>query len=297
MKVKVYKSEKAKQNIRSTYDRILAMWNTEFEERNVPTKYGMTHAILCGDKSNPPLVLFHGVGDDSALMWIYNAKALSEHYCLYAIDTMGGPGKSEPGEMYNKDFDDIEWIDQVLYELGIEKAFFAGVSNGGYLVQYYTLMRPERVRKGISIAGAVPAGKMGNPMVTMMKIFLPEALFPTDKNMKKLIEKLCGLDNSMFTDNELLMLHYKYLLKGFNNMAMGYHKVRSFTEEEIDLIRDKVEYLTGLEDPFAKLGGAAALRDHHMKVTFYEDAGHALNHEKAEEINEKILEIFEKCCE
>jgi len=29
-----------------------------------------------------------------------------------------------------------------------------------------------------------------------------------------------------------------------------------------------------------------------MKVTFYEKAGHGLNHERAEEINAKIVEIL-----
>ena len=75
-------------------------------------------------------------------------------------------------------------------------------------------------------------------------------------------------------------------------MAMGYHNVRPFTEEEVDLIRDKIEFLVGLEDPFEKLGGAEALRKYHMKVTFYENAGHGLNHERADEINAKIVEIL-----
>lgn len=245
----------------------------------------------CGNPDNPSLVLFHGVGDDAALMWIYNAKYLSQYFCVYAVDTLGGPGKSVPGEKYDKEFDDVLWIDQILDKLEIEQAFFAGVSHGGYLVQLYTLCRPERVKKGISIASAVPVGKKGSPMATMMKIFFPEALFPTQKNVKKLIQKLSGENAAAFTENQDIMEHYTCLLKGFNNMAMGYHKVRTFTEEEVDAIREKVEYLVGLEDPFEKLGGENALKENHMKVTFYEKAGHGLNHERAEEINEKIKNI------
>ena len=77
-------------------------------------------------------------------------------------------------------------------------------------------------------------------------------------------------------------------------MAMGFHKVRTFNEEEVDIIREKVEFLVGLEDPFEKLGGEDALRRNHMKVTFYENAGHGLNHERAEEINAKIVEILQQ---
>ena len=200
--------------------------------------------------------------------------------------------KSVPGAGYNKDFDDVLWIDGILDKLSIEKAFFAGVSHGGYLVQIYTLSRPERVKKGISISGALSVKREGERVPAMIKIFLPEALFPTKKNVKKLIEKLCGENVAVFMENSDIMEHYTYLLKGFNNMSMGYHKVRTFNEEEVDIIREKVEFLVGLEDPFEKLGGEDALRRNHMKVTFYENAGHGLNHERAEEINAKIVEIL-----
>lgn len=292
--MKVYRSRKMQQEIIRTYNKLVKQWGLVVEEMDIATPYGMTHIIACGNKNNPPLLLFHGVGDDAALMWIYNAKYLSLYYRVYAVDTIGGPGKSVPGELYNKDFDDVLWIDKILESLSIEKAFFAGVSHGGYLVQVYALSRPERVIKGISISGALSVGNNGSPMATMMKIFLPEALFPTQKNVKKLIEKLCGENSAVFTENSDIMEHYTYLLKGFNNMAMGYHKVHTFTEKEVDIIRGKVEFLVGLEDPFEKLGGVDAIQENHMCVTFYENAGHGLNHEKADEINSKMVEIFER---
>lgn len=292
--MKVYRSRKMQQEIIRTYNRLVRQWDVVVEEMDIATPYGMTHIIACGNKDNPPLVLFHGVGDDAALMWIYNAKYLSLYYRVYAVDTIGGPGKSVPGELYNKDFDDVLWIDKILEGLSIEQTFLAGVSHGGYLVQVYALSRPQRVIKGISISGALSVGNNGSPMTTMMKIFLPEALFPTKKNVKKLIEKLCGENSAVFTENSDIMEHYTYLLKGFNNMAMGYHKVHTFTEKEVDIIRDKVEFLVGLEDPFEKLGGADAIQENCMCVTFYENAGHGLNHERADEINRKMVEIFER---
>lgn len=292
--MKIYRSRKMQQEIIRTYNKLVKQWGLVVEEMDIATPYGMTHIIACGNKNNPPLILFHGVGDDAALMWIYNAKYLSLYYRVYAVDTIGGPGKSVPGELYNKDFDDVLWIDKILEGLSIEKAFFAGVSHGGYLVQVYALRRLERVIKGISISGALSVGSSGSPMATMMKIFLPEALFPTEKNVKKLIEKLCGENSAVFTENSDIMEHYTYLLRGFNNMAMGYHKVHTFTEKEVDIIRGKVEFLVGLEDPFEKLGGADAIQENHMCVTFYENAGHGLNHEKADEINRKMIEIFER---
>ncbi len=288
-----YRSERAGRMILATYDRLLSTWTCAWKERDVETAYGTTHVIECGPEGAPPLMLFHGVGDDSALMWIYNAPELSRHFHLYAVDTLGGPGKSVPNANYNKDFDDIRWIDGILDGLGLERAFFAGVSHGGYMVQAYALNRPERVAKGISISGAVPAGERRNPMKAMMKIFLPEALFPTDRNVVRLIRKLSGDHYAVFTENREIMAHYKALLRGFNNMAMGYHDVRAFTPEEVQRIRGKIVYLAGNEDPFGKLGGKEALLRNHMNAVFYDHAGHGLNHELSEEINRKIVSILQ----
>ena len=72
--MKVYKSKKKQQEIVRTYDRLLEQWGVEIEELEIDTRYGMTHVVACGKKQNPPLLLFHGVGDDTALMWIYNAQ-------------------------------------------------------------------------------------------------------------------------------------------------------------------------------------------------------------------------------
>lgn len=303
--MKKYRSKKQGNIILRTYDELLKLWGCDFIERDIPTSFGTTHIIEAGKDGSPVLVLFHGVGDDSALMWIFNASELSRHFKIYAIDTIGGPGKSVPNENYNESFDDIIWIDQIFDCLKIDKAFIAGVSNGGYLVQYYTLERPQRVLKGISISSTVSAAApselvdeknarkaKATAMKNMMKIFLPEALFPTDRNVSKLIKKMCGKNYNVFTDNPVIMAHYKGLLRGFNNMAMRYHKVIAFTSTEVDSIRDKLIYLVGEEDPFEKLGGKERLIENKMNVIFYPDAGHGLNHELYSQINQKIVQVL-----
>ena len=289
--VKKYRSKKAGEKILQTYDQLLKIWGCDIKEHDIDTTYGTMHVIETGKEDGTPMVLFHGVGDDAALMWVYNAKRLGEKYRVYAIDTMGGPGKSIPNENYNKDFDDVKCIDEVFNGLGIDKAIIAGVSNGAYLVQAYTLNRPKKVLKGICIAGSVAVGGKKKAMFAIMKIFMPEALFPSDKNIVKLVKKLCGSHYNEFSGNPIVMEHFKSVLKGFNNAAMGYHKVEGFSPEQVDKIRGKITYLVGDKDPFQKLGGRELLIENNMDAIFYEDAGHALNHELHEEINEKIIEL------
>ena len=289
--MKIYKNIQAQKRIWETYDQLLSMWNTNTEELEIATSYGTTHVILCGEQDNLPLVLFHGVGDDSALMWLYNAEALARNFKVYAIDTIGGPGKSRPNENYNKSFDDAQWIDEVLAGLALDRVHIAGVSHGAFLAQYYGLHRPEKVINMVCMAGSVPIGN-GSPMKTMMKVFLPEALFPTKRNTLKLLRKLSGENSVVFTENPTVLEHYRWLLKGFNNMAMRYHKVERFTDAQVTSIRDKALYLAGDSDPFMVLGGKDALLQYKMNARFFPDVGHGINHEIADEINRVSIDYL-----
>ena len=108
--MKVHRSKKAKCILFKTYDALVSQWETPVEEIDIDSPFGRTHILVAGEANAKPLILFHGVGDDSALMWLYNAKALASKYRIYAIDTIGGPGKSIPGKKYDKTFDDAEYF-------------------------------------------------------------------------------------------------------------------------------------------------------------------------------------------
>ena len=178
--MKKYRSEKSGQAILETYDRILASWQCETKERDEETEYGTTHVIECGAEEAPALVLFHGVGDDSALMWIYNAPELGKHFHLYAIDTMGGPGKSVPNGNYNKEFDDVRWIDGVLdvldavplrpFELKLEGVgafgdlWWIGLEKSEALNGYVRALRHALAEAGIPFDG-----KRFSPHITLLR--------------------------------------------------------------------------------------------------------------------------------
>ncbi|HML47715.1 MAG TPA: alpha/beta hydrolase [Clostridia bacterium] len=290
--MKLYRTKKARERILSTYDQLLGQWGVPVTQMDLPTRYGLTHVNACGDPKAPPLVLFHGVGDDSALMWIYNAAELAKHFRLYAIDTIGGPGKSVPSEGYGKGFSDALWIDAILDGLKLDAVSMAGVSHGAYLTQAYLAARPERVVKAACLAGGIPAGEGGSPMKTMMKIFLPEALFPTQNNIRKLLRKLAGKNSAAFTDHPLILAHFTALARGYDNMAMRFHPVGNLPDAQIRGYRDKVLYLIGEADPFAKLGGKAMLERYGMNARFFPEVGHGINHEIAGEINAILIEYF-----
>lgn len=131
------------------------------ERQNILTSYGSTHIIITGIKTNPPLLLFHGVGDNSAMMWLYNIERLYEHFYVIAVDAIGGSGRSEPNEHYYRSFDQTIWLDEILEHLQMDEVNIAEVSYGAYLAYHYAIMRPFKVRKIVCMAGRV-ASRRGN---------------------------------------------------------------------------------------------------------------------------------------
>lgn len=291
--VNKYKSAEGGRRIQESYDALLKLWGVNVQEKDLRTAYGTTHVITAGDEASPPLLLFHGVGDDSALMWLVNAKALAERFHIIAVDTMGGPGKSVPDDEYFKSFDQAKWINSILDAEKLEKVYLAGVSNGAYLTQLYAAKRPERVLRAVCMSGSVAVKGMKNPMWRMMKVFLPEAIFPTERNVRKLIHKLCGdpaaIDSIAARHPEFLR-HYTFLLKYFNNQSMFYHKIEGLDGGEIEAMRGKTRILIGACDVLSYGSGALeALKKANMNFRVVENAGHALNMEKPELANAEII--------
>ena len=90
------------------------------------------------------------------------------------------------------------WIDDILNTLNIDKIDIAGVSNGTYIAQHYAITRPKRVNKIHCMAGSISTKNTPNPLFGLMKVVMPEALFPTENNVTKLMKKLSGPNYDVF---------------------------------------------------------------------------------------------------
>lgn len=293
--VNKYKSAEGGRQLMKSYDELLKAWGVDVQEEDVKTAFGITHLITAGNTANPPLLLFHGVGDDSALMWLLNARALAERFHIIAVDTMGGPGKSEPDGEYYKSFDQARWIDSILDAKGLDKVYVAGVSNGAYLTQAYTANHPERVIKAVCMSGSIAVKSSKNPMWRMLKVFLPEALFPTPKNARKLMGKMCGSASSAeaILAQKPVLDHWLCLMKYFNNQSMFYHKIVGFDDDVISVIQSKTRILLGGCDRLSYHSNAVeAMQKHGINFRIVENAGHALNMEQPELVNNEIISFM-----
>lgn len=290
--IKIYKSERAKEQVLHSYNQLLQTWSTELQEVDVKTKYGITHCILAGQKTNPPLLLFHGVGDNSAVMWMVNIKELSKHFYCIAVDTIGGPGKSLPNENYNKRmFDQVDWINQIVDQMDIGKFNIAGVSNGAYMAFNYATNETERVNRVVCMEGGMVTAPVKSMVNTLLMMF-PEILIPTRNNLHKILRKLVSPNSNVLNRYPELADHLVLLMKGHNQQAMFVHKLQKYDKEKAVVIRNKLYFLMGEYKLNHKKDFIRVLEDGGFRYKIIPNAGHAINHEQPEVIHHEIIRFL-----
>lgn len=164
----IYRSQAGEEAVRAMYRAALQRWPVPYRQVVVNTREGETSVIVSGDSDATPLVLLHGAGTNS-MGWIRDVGEWSQHYCVYAIDTIGEPGMSAPSRPPLASDRYATWLDDVWSYFGIERTSVVGISLGGWLAVDYAVRHPEKV---ISLSLLSPAGIGGQDVATLLKLGL-----------------------------------------------------------------------------------------------------------------------------
>ena len=118
----------------------------------VSDKFGCTQVYACGDATNPPVFLFHGMGANSMMFGQWLVPELTKHYYTICVDTLGDIGRSCPkdGDPTNIPADEkefTEWFLDLRIQLGLQhkRAHLIGYSYGCYVASRLALTSTEAV--------------------------------------------------------------------------------------------------------------------------------------------------------
>ena len=184
-KPSLYYSDSARDVILDLYDQKLSSLEISFQEQDIQTTYGKTHVVIAGDTNLPPVILVHGInsGIPTSLELIKN---LSVKYCIYGVDILGQPNKSEDVRLPFYDSSYALWMMEVMDAIQMEKATFIGVSYGSYMVQRLMVYQPSKIEKAIFI---VPAGIVTTPALkSIFKVFRPLNKFKNEGDEQDLMD-------------------------------------------------------------------------------------------------------------
>ncbi|ATW25092.1 alpha/beta fold hydrolase [Candidatus Formimonas warabiya] len=288
---KRFKSPEGKRLIYESYDKLLGLWGVNKKELDIETQYGKTHVIICGNSDNPPLILFHGSGDNSVMTWFPNIREFVHDFYVVAVDYFGGAGKSEPNDSYLKEFNVVLWVDKLLDTLGIAKTNIAGVSYGGYLTLAYTAKHPDRVNKIICMAN-YPYVKSFNGyflsyllVIRAIKILLPEIFYLSEENAINILRRFTAPSSDVPLLN-VIEKPWFYLLK-YSKVVK--QKMTYFDSRAINIIRNKALFLIGDSDRLIYHTSVInLLKNNSLNYKIIENTGHIINYEKPELINKEI---------
>lgn len=287
-----YRTADAERRAFAAYDEMLTRWGVELEQTDLQTACGTTHCVIAGDPDLPPLVLFHGVGDNSAVMWVLNAAALSQHFHCIAVDTLGGPGRSRLNDKYGRDFNQLAWQLEVLDRLGLEETNVVGVSHGAYMAFNLCSKAPQRVRRAVCIEGGIVTSRL-RPILSMLQLMFPEMLAPTPANLKKILARMTSPDSRFADRHPDIVDHLVLLMQAHNRRAMYVHKLDLYAEEEGLRQREKLLFLLGNHLVETKTHLLEPLRQGGYAFEIIDGAGHGLNHEQPEIVNQRITSFLE----
>jgi pimeloyl-ACP methyl ester carboxylesterase len=165
--LKLYKSAEGYRTIMEWYDSVLDEIQVPYESLFVNTRFGRTHLIAAGPPDAAPLFLLPGVAGCAAL-WRRQLPTLGQHFRVYAVDIPGQPGRSDPNPPSFLNSDYVDWLKDVLDDLGIQKAHFGGVSVGAWIAMRMGIEAPERTLKVVML-GPTGISRARLPVGTWLK--------------------------------------------------------------------------------------------------------------------------------
>lgn len=282
----VFKSDKAEADYKAAYDAALSLFPVKYETSFVPTQFGETHVITCGDKNNPPLVLLHGM-NVSSTMWYPNIKDLSRNHRVIAVDIISDSNRSVATKRISKKHEYMDWLDEVLDGLEIESASFSGHSFGGWMSLHFALHAPQRVNK---LALSAP-GWFVNMSLSFVLRASYYALFCT----RPRISKFTAWTSCSSSNIDEKFIDQFYL--SFKNTRLRKIAIIPTVPKDDELKKLSVPtlLLVGEQEVIYK-GQKAFDRANHLipniKAELIPQSSHFLTMEKAEVVNEKLLSFL-----
>jgi pimeloyl-ACP methyl ester carboxylesterase len=263
----IYKTEAGGREIVRRYEQVLANWPLPAERRRVPTREGETFVLVCGPDDAPPLVLLHGSGSNAA-MWMGDVTAWARHFRVYAVDVVGEPGLSAPSRPSLGSGACALWLDDVLDQLGVERAAVTGASLGGWLALDYATRRPDRVER---LALLCPGGVGRQKVRVLLKVLLYKPF--GQWGLRRSVREVAGIDPVATPDVA------DYVTRIFTHFLPRREKLPVFADEALRALTIPVLVIVGADDAMIDSHGTAARFGSlvpHADVTVLPGVGHSV---------------------
>ena len=191
----IYISAKGRRKILSLYDAQLSRLEYPWSDMWVDTRFGKTHLIRTGAPDGIPLLVFHG-GNATTAYTLLSCDFLMKDFLIYAVDTVGHPGKSAEVSLSPYNYDYGKWAGELIAKLGYRSMRCFGGSFGAGIIAKTMCVYPERVKRAVLY---IPSGINNAPAVSNLRMLFPMIGYWMTRDDKWL--KRCMLPMAITYDN------------------------------------------------------------------------------------------------
>lgn len=180
----IYKSEKGKSEILNLYDKQLSRLKIAYRDKWISTSFGQTHLVETGNFDGIPLLVFHG-GNATTAYNLLTCDFLFKDFHIFAVDSIGHPGKSAEVSLSHINYDYGKWVSDVIDGLGFTKIACFGGSFGAGIIAKAMCVVPEKIDIAVLY---VPSGIKNAPSIKNASMMLPMIMYwisHKDKWLKK----------------------------------------------------------------------------------------------------------------
>ncbi|MGY5875660.1 MAG: alpha/beta hydrolase [Candidatus Thorarchaeota archaeon] len=183
----IYRSLEGKKIILDLYDKTVSELGIEYQDCMIDTRFGQTHIIAAGPTDAPPVVVLHG-GNEYAPNTLRNFISFCNHFRVFAVDTVGHPGKSAETRLSLDDYNYGEWLLEVLNGLKLNSVNIFCGSYSASIAYRLAVIDPVKVEK---LALVSPSGIANGSSITFLqKLFFPWIVYRMKPNRGRLIRAI-----------------------------------------------------------------------------------------------------------
>ena len=146
-----------------------------------------THYIEAGSPTAPPVVLVHGHSMDIGMAtdrWYPTILPLAEHFRVFAVDELGQGGTDAPRDRAKLGHIRVraQHVTAFIEALGVGPVHLVGQSQGGWIVAYIAITRPDLVKRMVLVdsASASASDQSSAGLPYFKEVFKPGTMIPKD---------------------------------------------------------------------------------------------------------------------
>ena len=283
----LYKSAEGYQQVMAQYDAAFQAMGVPYESRYVETAQGPTHAVVCGNEEGRPVVLWHGQNANAAT-WAHWIPALAPTYRVYAVDVIGGMGKSAPSRPSKKGMAYGDWAAGALEAFGLERANMVGASQGGWLVGKLANVAPDRVGCAVLVSSA---GFLPVSLLSALRL-VPRVLFRSTEEAAR--EMLATVSAPGVPEDPFFLELFELMMRHFRSESL----VPVLSDEELQGLEAPTYLLMGQYEssfnPYKALQRGVELLPELVAAEIVPGVGHSMIHREPDWVTGRVVRFLDR---